>query len=716
MSLAESWSERAVGGVARVRASKVFLALAAAGVALCAAFVVAVTAYLLRGTAADGLPTRIEVACAVASPPCEVLRQDLGHGRWRVAVKGHGGEPVTIAVEPVAGAPPAGTVLLLRAGYDRFVQDRVAGMEVRVDGAPVEVGPVQAWRPGPRALIPLGEGRAMPLRIEAWQGGADAAKTLVLDEVGLFARAADVNTPYGLVRLTAADEGWAVHQMRRALYLMLILAFATAWSTSRAAPTLVGLACGAAIAQAALVLLVAVTGPEWTADMRALVGAGTLLEPPGSNLNYGLGMAHGVVSGVGPLANGQVLWNRMPGYAYLVAAAGPWSGAFELGVRSLAMHLVVLAVGLAALVPAMARLAPLPVAALAGMAIAVAPATPWYTFIESLMPGVACLLLAAGCRFAAAYEEKGYAPWPHHLALHLAFAFWFAVRTDIVPAWALVSLLLYAPRRKDWPKLAYPVVLFLAVGLPWALFKQRITGEFNMTTSSFGASFMVGMWDAPNPFVWTPLLDGTYFGWMEQNGRLAASMSAAGSSWATGEVLRFMLVYPMHVVALALNDFVAFVWRENAPGVEVLTGVNYRGWPTLLAIGVGLVALAVWYRPTRLLLVGSILVFNTTIFFLTYSQGGRFYNTAVPAMIVLIAVFLGDAKFWSAALAKPVRAALAIALTLLVGLHGETVAQASLSDRFRYSFSILDPASSTLVRFARPLELGAPAAAPAPAR
>ena len=87
----------------------------------------------------------------------------------------------------------------------------------------------------------------------------------------------------------------------------------------------------------------------------------------------------------------------------------------------------------------------------------------------------------------------------------------FSIRPDIVPAWAIATLILYAPRPREWAKIPIPVALFLAIGLSWALFKRQYTGEFKMTTHSFGASLMVGMWDAPHPFVWSST-DGAYFG------------------------------------------------------------------------------------------------------------------------------------------------------------------------------------------------------------
>jgi hypothetical protein len=692
------------------------------GLGFSLAATLALADYLFRGTVGDGIKSTLDVSCAAEAEDCRILRQDLGHGRWRVAVTGHHGLPVNITIAPARPDQRPG-VLLLRAGFDRFTSAKPSALTVDVSGKHVELSAAANFRPGHRRLVVLDTTAQYPLRLETTLARPDANAPLVLDEIGLFDNSRDVNRPFGLFEIRPEHEP-IVAQKAHLLAFTLLITFVISLSKARHASVLVALGCALAIIQASLFVLLLVAGPEWAADIRLMIAAGTLLEPPGSNLNYGMHMAHSVLSGAGPLVNGAPPWNRMPGYGILLALAGPGSDLLTIGVRSLAIHIGVLALGLGLLVPALARLVPLPMAAVAGIAIAVAPATPWYTFIETMMPGIACIVLAAGCYFAAEWEKRGSAPLIYHLILHGAFALWFSIRPDIVPAWVIVSLILYVPRPREWPKIAIPVVLFLAIGLSWALFKRQFTGEFNMTTNSFGASLMVGMWDAPHPFVWS-VTDGAYFGWLKENGLGSELFSARGSAWAIAEVFRFMLVYPLHVVALVANEFMAFIWRENCPGYslspflvamiplgDLIPNINYCGWTTLAALAVALTAAVVRYKPMRLLMTSSILFFNVPIFFLTYSSAGRFYNTAVPAMLVLLAAFCGDLGYWRALRARPFRAAAAVALILGIALFGERVATAMLTDRFRYSFSILDPTSSTLVRFARPLQLDKPVARP----
>ncbi|MEZ5889996.1 MAG: hypothetical protein R3D52_06895 [Xanthobacteraceae bacterium] len=59
------------------------------GLGFSLAATLALADYLFRGTVADGIESTLDVSCAAAAQDCEILRQDLGHGRWRVAVTGH---------------------------------------------------------------------------------------------------------------------------------------------------------------------------------------------------------------------------------------------------------------------------------------------------------------------------------------------------------------------------------------------------------------------------------------------------------------------------------------------------------------------------------------------------------------------------------------------------------------------------------------------------
>ena len=89
--------------------------------------------YLFRGTARDGIKSTLEVSCAAEAEDCKILRHDLGHGRWRVAVTGHRGLPLQIAIAPAPGEQRPG-MLLLPAGFDRFASGKPSALTVDVSG------------------------------------------------------------------------------------------------------------------------------------------------------------------------------------------------------------------------------------------------------------------------------------------------------------------------------------------------------------------------------------------------------------------------------------------------------------------------------------------------------------------------------------------------------------------------------------------------------
>lgn len=661
--------------------------------------------YLFHGTAHPGIESRLDVVCAADAPACAVVLQDLGEGRWRLMVRAHDGAPIRVKITSYTEAPrpPAG-ILLLRAGYDRFSQERVKSVAAALNNTSLTLPPVDGYRPGNRLLVALPPSPDGSVHIELRQGGNDSSKPLILDEIGLYSSSSDINRIEGYGVIGPNDLGPSLDIARRLLTITLVTLFLASLTTGRFSVSLTAFAAALSFVQANFIVLLLVCGPEWSSDIRLLVASGTLLEPPGVNLNYGMYMAHGLLNGHGPTINGIAPWSRMPGYAFILALAGPGADLFTIGVRSLAIHILLIAASVAALVFALSRLAFLPPAALVAAMVAVAPKTPWYTQIESVMLAPACFLVAAGCYVIAETERAGRNILKADMVLHAAFAFWFFIRTDIVPAWALVSLLLYLPKKRDWWRLSVPVSFFLAIGLPWALFKLPFTGEFNMTTTSFGASFMIGLWEIPHPFVWT-VSDGAYYDWAGANGWANRTVTAGASSWAVKECIYFILAYPMNLVALVANKLMVFLSLENAGGVPVLETWNSSTTISFITLG-NLIAIALlWHRPKRLLLLSAVLLFNTPLFFIVFSSVGRFYNTTVPAMFALPVVYLCDASFWRSVRRHPARVTSAVVLTLLVARYGNDIAKAMLSDEFRFSFSIVDPAKSTLVRFARPLDL-----------
>jgi hypothetical protein len=189
--------------------------------------------------------------------------------------------------------------------------------------------------------------------------------------------------------------------------------------------------------------------------------------------------------------------------------------------------------------------------------------------------------------------------------------------------------------------------------------------------------------------------------WAEENGHNPFTKEA--SDWATNEVVRFWITFPGYMVALIWNKFTRFIFQEVTSTRYVIPDLHFAGLIALLSFTIMLIALFVWHRPRRLLLLGWIILFNTPIFFLTYSSVGRFYNTALPSLIVTTAVLLVDRAFYSSIVRRPLRTGMAISAGVFIWYFGIPLADwMAHSDEFRFKVQWADPAKSTLVQWARP--------------
>ena len=276
-------------------------------------------------------------------------------------------------------------------------------------------------------------------------------------------------------------------------------------------------------------------------------------------------------------------------------------------------------------------------AALVGAILAFAPASPYYTQLgrgDVALP-ISPLPPDEYDRFGSERQIRpppATAPTPPRRLCDVVF-----LSCGCIAGLGRGVLLFYAWPPRRWPLAAIPVLFVLAVGLPWAIFKQQFLTEFSMTTNSSGAGLMVGLWEVPHPFIWT-ISDEAYMRWAEENGHSPFTKEA--SDWATNEVVRFWITFPGYMVALIWNKFTRFIFQEVTSTRYVIPDLHFAGLIVLLSFTIMLIALFVWHRPRRLLLLGWIILFNTPIFFLTYSSVGRFYNTALPSLIVTTAVLL----------------------------------------------------------------------------
>ena len=680
--------------------------LALAGVAAVCAVL---GSYLYMGTAKPGLPTTIEVACrnqpAEAGSACNAQVQDLGFGRWRVALLAPPGPELIIALRPVQGEAAGSPVLLMRTGYDRLGTHAPADLRAAVLGGAEQPVLLTAQTPPPRrTVIPIDSAGASDGSVRLSIRTADSKPgAIILEEIGLFRSEADISRVAGVYDLRSPKSVRYRQTLQNAILLFLGLVLVSALAGRRWTAWYVPLAIGLASMLASLALLLDTNGPEWALDLSATLAGGTILEGAGANLNYGIHMAQSVLKGEGPLIAGVPPWHRMPGYGYFIAAGSITGDLLRSGLNSIFLQAGFVSLALALLVAAVSRMAPLGVAALAGALLAVSPGSPYYTLIEAMAPGLAYLVLAAACLFIADVQARGSARLSRHLALHAAFALWFSFRVDVLPGWALVSLLLYAWPPRRWPMLGMPALFMLAVGVPWGLFKQRYTGEFSMTTNSAGASLMVGLWEVPHPFVWT-VDDGSYGRWAEIAG--LPSDRKVASDAAVRETLRFWLTYPGYLVSLVWHEFMQFWSGQMAPGIWYFSDRLVRfsprlaeNMPYLRLASLAVIAVAVFtrYRPVMVLLLGWIVFFNAPLYFLVYSSAGRFYNVALAAVLLLTVLLLCDVRFYRTILKRPWAAGITVAVALAIALGGQKLDDYLIAaDGFRFRAPFLDPAQSRL--------------------
>jgi hypothetical protein len=170
------------------------------------------------------------------------------------------------------------------------------------------------------------------------------------------------------------------------------------------------------------------------------------------------------------------------------------------------------------------------------------------------------MILGALClRLAARQDDRPVARID--LLVHFLFAVWFLMRPDVLPAWAIVSLILHAhdPRR-----LLLPIAFAAAIGVGWAGYKMRYTGEFVPTTSTTGASLLCGLWEVPSRFPWV-CSDESYSRGCR---RIRRSSEVAGRQQRRrARVVRFWFTYPGHFVFMVFNKMMRCLGGDLWPGM-----------------------------------------------------------------------------------------------------------------------------------------------------
>lgn len=169
-----------------------------------------------------------------------------------------------------------------------------------------------------------------------------------------------------------------------------------------------------------------------------------------------------------------------------------------------------------------------------------------------------CWLIAAAL-ILACFSRKDSASgfgslWP----VHAAFLGLALLRTEFVLLWLGAAVLL--PGRR-WKNAALLAIGLVAVAALQGFLSWRNGSGFHprMGTLTSGHVAFVGLWENDfHPFVWKPQ-DASYDQWISAHGHRYNSPEAA--RFATPEVIRFYVTFPIYTVVQAAQKFVSY-WSE----------------------------------------------------------------------------------------------------------------------------------------------------------
>jgi hypothetical protein len=627
--------------------------------------------------------------------PCTAKTLALGPGRHWVEAEAADRLVLEFAIAPVEPLP---RVLLLGTSADGL------SVELEQSGGGTAFGPVVTGESGGgarRRLIhfaPDSSSRRLRVTLGRPDGLGGSDQRLRVEEVGLFASETG---------LASDARGFLTSQPDRRVYNG-ILARACLWLAALGvlAVGILPRARGSVLRgcfvfcltlAASLLALYVVHTPYWyrARDLRVMLASGPLQDGVGANLNYGMYLGSRLLAGEGlTFAPGFVPWERMPGYGFFGALAGLYAGfttdLLAIGIASVKLHLLLFAAANAAFAVAATRVMRPAVALAVCALVCFMPSQLANTQADSIMVAIYLLTAAASCLYLDRERAVGFPPLRYHLLLHTPFALWFLTRPEGVVGWAALSLILY---RRAWRYLLLPAALYLAIGLAWAAYKQRYTGEFSMTTNTVGDNAWIGLWQVPSKFRWQTK-DESYFEWAAAVDVPPTSKRA--SDTALREVARFALTYPVYVSHLALHRLLRFADVNSFNGIVNYPHLDYerlRGPAVWALAAVVALCLALGHEARRTLLLGWPLLFNLPLFLLFFSDDMRHVAPCTAALFVAAVPPLLEPGFYRSVLRRKA-SALAIGLALLLGWPLAHWADRALlaSDSWRYWTPFLDPA------------------------
>jgi len=258
---------------------------------------------------------------------------------------------------------------------------------------------------------------------------------------------------------------------------------------------------------------------------------------------------------------------------------------------------------------------------------------------------------------------------------------------------------------RRWRRLLIPVTLFLAIGIAWGAYKARYTGEFNLTTTSAGASLFCGLWEVPSRFRYAmACTDEVYYGWIQANTPYHPQ-SAAASSFATREVLKFWLTYPGHLLVMVADKMMQAINGDLWPGYPTqlqvfVFGAVPRYWLVLPLLTLIALTVAAGYQRERTLLFAWPVLLDAPLFWVMFASLGRFYSAAGIALVAAAVPLLYDREFYVAVFARPWRSVSVLACAVVFAFSAWPVHDWLLhNDRLHYWTPLLDPAASSLSAF-----------------
>jgi hypothetical protein len=427
------------------------------------------------------------------------------------------------------------------------------------------------------------------------------------------------------------------------------------------------------------------------------------------NLTEGLKLSANLREGHGyTFDNGKFDSYRMPGYAALVTAAAVGGGDAPRDYRAVAtdtiwLQILLTAAAMGVFVFAAAGRLGRPVLLVLVLLLIALPTNVQFTQGDSIM--FAAGLLATSALLPFLDRARGDRARRHDvILLHLAFGGYYLLRTDVVIAWAVVSVIVHWRR---WRHLAVWAVTFVAIGAGYGAYAKASGSEFTFGTNNTGHVAFVGLWELPQDrFVWRPA-DESYDQWISAHGYTYRGPGA--NAFAEKQVLRFYVTYPGYVTTMAVTKALRFFddtgvadgyQPSPVPGMQRLRVVLANGGLWLLGSAI-LVALLAGYRRYETVVLGWAALFVLPVFFFVQDEN-RFTLFEAASLGIAGLPLLTDRGFYRAVAARwrP-------AVPLVVALAAIWFARSAIEnglldwDGFRYWTPLLDPAHSTLAVFKR---------------